>query len=125
MPNSLPNLAVALRKQLYPVRFTLDFLAHPGFEGDAFGETPAFGTPLIPSEPVLRLSECWRGQVAGGRLLRAGLGGRVEWASEAAKSKVHTVQFLVQVRQGQGVETGACGVQYGSGDDGGALRQAG
>lgn len=99
----------------------LSFLPRPGFEGDAFGESPAFGTPLIPSEPVLRLSECWRGQVAGGRLLRAGLGGRVEWASEAAKSKVHTVQFLVQVRPGPGlgkdsVAPGTRGRDMGGGD---------
>ncbi|GLC46712.1 hypothetical protein PLESTB_001355400 [Pleodorina starrii] len=74
-----------------------------GFEDDAFGDA-AFAAapapapaPMVPSEPVLRLGEVWRGEAAGGRLVRAGLSGRVEWVSEGAKSKVHTVQFMVQV----------------------------
>ncbi|KAG2482911.1 hypothetical protein HYH03_018191 [Edaphochlamys debaryana] len=70
-----------------------------GFEDSAFGEGAAFAPPpppMIPSEPVLRLSETWRGEAVGGRLARCGVAGRVEWASEGAKAKVHTVQFMVQ-----------------------------
>lgn len=54
----------------------------------------------MPAEPVLRLTEFWRGEAAGGRLVRAGVAGRVEWVSEGAKAKVHTVQFMVQVSAG-------------------------
>ncbi|KXZ45271.1 hypothetical protein GPECTOR_56g367 [Gonium pectorale] len=70
-----------------------------GFEGNAFGDSafPAPPPPVVPAEPVLRLSEVWRGEVAGGCLRRCGLSGRVEWVSEAAKAKVHTVQFMMQV----------------------------
>ncbi|KAG2449036.1 hypothetical protein HYH02_005788 [Chlamydomonas schloesseri] len=70
-----------------------------GFDDNAFGAgaaAPAVAAPIVPAEPVLRLTECWRGQAAGGRLVRAGVAGRVEWVSEGAKAKVHTVQFMVQ-----------------------------
>ncbi|KAG2444686.1 hypothetical protein HXX76_001430 [Chlamydomonas incerta] len=70
-----------------------------GFEDNAFGAgaaAPAPPAPIVPAEPVLRLTEVWRGEAAGGRLVRAGVAGRVEWVSEGAKAKVHTVQFMVQ-----------------------------
>eukprot|EP00198_Chlamydomonas_reinhardtii_P000692 XP_001690027.1 predicted protein [Chlamydomonas reinhardtii] len=70
-----------------------------GFEDNAFGAgaaAPAAPAPIVPAEPVLRLTEFWRGEAAGGRLVRAGVAGRVEWVSEGAKAKVHTVQFMVQ-----------------------------
>ncbi|GIL95684.1 hypothetical protein Vretimale_1657 [Volvox reticuliferus] len=58
---------------------------------------PPVHTPFVLSEPVLRLVEIWRGETSAGRLVRAGVSGRVEWVSEAAKAKVHTVQFMLQV----------------------------
>ncbi|EFJ40175.1 hypothetical protein VOLCADRAFT_108314 [Volvox carteri f. nagariensis] len=93
-----------------------------GFEDNAFGDAAftapvaaaaasapavAVPAPLVPSEPVLRLAEVWRGEAAGGRLVRAGLSGRVEWVSEAAKSKVHTVQFMLQVPEASGAQLAA------------------
>ncbi|GIL44075.1 hypothetical protein Vafri_1636 [Volvox africanus] len=58
---------------------------------------PPVHAPFVLSEPVLRLVEIWRGETSAGRLVRAGVSGRVEWVSEAAKAKVHTVQFMLQV----------------------------
>lgn len=76
-----------------------------GFEDNAFGDgkagssgfgDSAFGPPPVPKEPVLRLVEVWRGEVAGGKLVRAGLSGRVEWLGQEAKAQVRTVQFSLQ-----------------------------
>ncbi|GLI70063.1 hypothetical protein VaNZ11_014834 [Volvox africanus] len=58
---------------------------------------PPVYAPFVLSEPVLRLVEIWRGETSAGQLVRAGVSGRVEWISEAAKAKVHTVQLMLQV----------------------------
>lgn len=67
---------------------------------------------MLPAEPALRLVEVWRGEVAGGRLARAGLTGCVEWVSQEAKATVRTVQFGLQVgTRGEGEGGGHGAVQ--------------
>lgn len=59
---------------------------------------PAAGPSFTDSRVPLRLTEVWRAEVVGGRLKRAGLGGRVQWASTEARSLSASIAFRLQVR---------------------------